>query len=234
MIPDFRLTTNELSDISVLILPHVRAIDPSTINSVIVPFLKAGKSIIVTGTYSGSIQTQNAIYAPNSGPLLYNLGAQNIAPGSVTLLNSNPGFDYFVSRVPQYATRRAGAAQTIGQIFTTLNSQSRWQSELNASSIGGTFFLTLHQSESYEPPAVFVDILNTNFNRTTDQFINSAGGTLKVALTAPLISQNIVIDWIETDSSTSRLSFQMVDANHIAITIPPFRAYGSAFIHLNQ
>ena len=60
VIPDFKLNVGIPSDVSVLILPHIRAMDPRTVKKALIPFAQRGGVILVSGNDSGTFQTRAA------------------------------------------------------------------------------------------------------------------------------------------------------------------------------
>ena len=86
VIPDFRLVSETLDSYSVLILPHVRSIEFETVERILVPFLRSGGALIITGGDSGSIRTVEGLFERNQLFLLAALGSRVVTPGRVIFI----------------------------------------------------------------------------------------------------------------------------------------------------
>jgi hypothetical protein len=127
-IPDRQLTASKLAGVKALILPHVRAIDQATVDTVLEPYRAKGGVLVITGQDAGSVSTEANLYAPNARPLLAELQGKP----NVYFVDGNPGFDFHTGRLPTLAAQRAKALNTIQRAVLQLQFDKHLQIELNA------------------------------------------------------------------------------------------------------
>jgi len=224
-IPDFRLTAEQLEDLDVLILPHIKSISQDIVDDVLIPFHNNGGTIVVTGTDSGSIGMREALYLDNASPLLYDLTLL----GDAQFVTGNPGADYYAVHLTPGVTRTAKLSD-IKTIVDGLVTNGDLTEEVSLSGFGDFVLTTLN----YDAAAVrfFIDLTNVNIDKSTDTITGDAGGTITVKLPQPLQGKTLSVRYYDSDDEGGydQLSYSAVDSATIAVTVPAFRVYGSLVI----
>ena len=214
-IPDFRLSAAELAGVSVLVLPHVRAIEPDTVSQVLLPFVQGGGGLIVTGDDSGTVRQKPGLYAPNGSALLRDLDG---TPG-VVFLSENVGEELFLDQ-----SRTAGRA-AIQQALDQLRSSGRLPVEVDASALGVRVRVAVH--EDADAGTAFCDLLNVDLVRSTDVLTPSQGGSVVLRVPDMLAGQAVSVTLHDADGATVSPSARFLDERRIEVTVPAFRVYAT-------
>jgi hypothetical protein len=232
VIPDYKLPHGLPPDVSVLILPHIRSLDPATVQNVLIPFAKAGGTILVTGSDAGMFQTRDFAYRANPSPILADLTTQPLTPGRALLVDGNPGFDFYlgnrgVGTNEQSAPQRKEAARNkVETILASLEQGGGLRREIDLGNWGGCVWVTAYADKTHTK--YFYDFLNVNFDARSDTFTPTAGGTATFALPAQLADRQIVAQFYDADRpAETRLPVTSLDSTSIAISMPSFRVYGT-------
>src|SRR3974377_2375154 len=140
VIPDFKLTTQALEGIHVLIVPHVRAMDAETLDSVLKPFLDRGGFVLYTGADTASIGTKAHLYSSNSVTMA-EFGLRY--PSRVQRLSGNPGFEYFAGRRGASGSDSAAALEAIKDAITRVATRDSAMSFIADGSLNSTWGQTV-------------------------------------------------------------------------------------------
>jgi uncharacterized protein (TIGR03437 family) len=214
-IPDFRLSAAELAGVSVLVLPHVRAIEPDTVNNVLVPFLQGGGGLIVTGDDAGSVRQKPGLYASNGSALLRDLDG---TPG-VVFLSENVGEEFFLDQ------SRVAGRDAIAQALDQLRSSGRLPVEVDASALGARVRVAVH--EDVNAGTAFCDLLNVDLDRASDVLTPSQGGSLVLRVPDMLAGQAISVTFHDADGAVVSPPASFLDDRRIQVTVPAFRVYAT-------
>jgi hypothetical protein len=232
VIPDYKLPQGIPPEVSVLILPHIRSLDPATVHNVLIPFAKAGGTLLVTGSDSGIFQTRDFAYRANPSPILADLTTQPLAPGRAMWVDGNPGFDFYlgnrgIGTHGQSATQRKEAARnTVDTLLASLEQGGGLRREIDLGTWGDRIWITAYADETQTK--YFYDFLNVNFDAMADAFTPTAGGTAVVAVPSQLADRQIVAQFYDADRTRAiSLPVTSLNATSISVSIPSFRVYGT-------
>jgi len=187
-IPDYKLSKKQLLGIKVLILPHIRSIDPEAVENIIKPFLNAGNAVIVTGQNSGSIKTKKYFYKNNSSNLLNDLvNGSYSSGGKAVFVSGNPGMDFLVGR-EKIPAKREPALNSIADTFINLIESGNYELELDTerADAEGTISDKIHTVTHWnmEKGIFFIDFVNENIVVTNITEVEA--GTEETAEIPPL------------------------------------------------
>ena len=173
-IPEWKLTSEALSKLQVLIIPHAEVLDSADVTGIIEPWVKAGGRLIVTGN-SGNRKGEAGNFEPySSGLSLASLtGVSNVASapatqqrtvgdGTVYYIKDNIGLRYF------NASTTAARSSIIGS-FNSAMSQVLGTEETLLSAIDPIpDSVGLNVYDDPTAKRFFVDVNNYDLNLTTD------------------------------------------------------------------
>lgn len=227
-IPDFKITSAELADIDVLILPHVKVISSDMVNNVLIPFANSGKTILVSGTDSGSIKPWSALFANNTSSLLYVL----TTIGKAQFVSGTPGSDFYAVHLTP-GTDRTNKLITIKNIIENLITTGKLDREINLTNFNDFVLTSLNYDSSTN--IFFVDLLNENYDLPRDILTAENGGTLRINLPAGLQGKTLNVKFYDADQNGAfqNINYTSIDSKTIDANIPGFRVYGSLVINVS-
>lgn len=231
-IPDFRLSLAELTGVSIVILPHVRAIEASTVENVLVPFLRAGGGIIMTGSSSGSLHTQAGLYAPNPSPLLDGLRTRDVRPGYVLFVEGNPGFEFHMGQLDPAGARRVGGRTAIATALYNLRTILGLQEQI-VTTAGPRIVTALHGDGLAN--RFFVDFVNLDIDPATDTLTPAPGSSLTWTVPAALVGRPLRVTAYDADGAggVPLAVTTSGDGRVITVSVPGFRVYQSLVLEGN-
>lgn len=224
-IPDYKLTSAELADFDVLILPHVRVIAADVVDNVLKPFANGGGKILVSGADSGSLKPRSDLFAANASALLYGLTGS----GHAQFVSGTPGTDFYqVHTTP--GTPRTNALNALKSILDGLVSGNDLVKELTLTSFND--FVLTSLNHDFANNVFFVDLLNENYDLPRDILTPEDGGTLRIHLPSALHGDTVSVKFYDADrnGAAQDIMYTRIDAATIEAVIPGFRVYGSLVI----
>ena len=92
----FQKLKDQINDCSLLVLPNVLSIDKDTIDDVLVPWLKAGGTLVITGSEAGKMDSMQNNYKSFKKPILVKLAEKykNSKKYNVIYFEDDPCFEY--------------------------------------------------------------------------------------------------------------------------------------------
>ncbi|MEN8202693.1 MAG: T9SS type A sorting domain-containing protein [Bacteroidota bacterium] len=228
-IPDFKLTTENLSSISVLILPGVEAIDSVKIAQVIVPFIEDGGAVVISGQEAGRYQGTEQAFAQNNTALLYELTRNAPVGGTVLFLENNRDMQFYVDHLNSHTQYGNSSLERLKEVMDSLISMEVLDREIELAGFKeGRIRAIMHADRT--AGRWYVDLLNTDIDLKNDLITPSTGGTL--ILTLPLeVSRNTTYTLYDSDSETPiTLQGQRLEDGRVQLEIPGFRIYTSLVI----
>lgn len=237
-ISDYKLTTESLSGLSVLILPLVESISQQTVDQVLVPFVEAGGTLIVVGEEAGKLDTSSNNYRAHNTPILaglvnrtYNKGQVMLVPKQPSSLEG-PGGNYY--RAQSYNEANSVLANSmltkIRNIMDGLCDDGTMARQVELTGFNDNTVTVLNYDRSGKK--FFVDLVNRHFNVQNDSPVQNPGGTVKVKLppALALTGPNFTVDmYVPEQQQPIRLT-SVVQGNSIEITVPAFQMYASLIV----
>ena len=226
-VPDFRLTSANLSGLSVLILPSVRAIEPETVANVLIPFMQNGGTVIVTGQDSGSLHTQAGFYAPNSSALLYDLATTSsyAANGQAMFLGGNPGASYY--------TLQPGALQAISGIVDNLVANGKLKRDYELGGALATQNVVVTEHVDTAAHRWFFDLLNTNLNVSGDHASMRplGSGTIKILVPSDpsFTGRSVAVTILDPDARATTMTLKP-SSGYVTVPVSALSIYKSIAI----
>lgn len=226
-IPEYKITSADLADIDVLILPHVKVITSAMVNNVLIPFANSGKTILVSGTNSGSIKPWSDLFANNTSALLYDL----TTTGQAQFVSGTPGSDFYAVHLTP-GTDRTNKLNVLKNTIENLITSGKLVREINLTNFNEFVLTSLNYDSSSSAKVFFVDLLNENYDLPRDILTAEDGGTLRINLPLDLQGKSLTVKFYDTDQNgtSQTLTYTTVDSKTIDVNIPGFRVYGSLVI----
>lgn len=187
MVPEWKLTSDNLADLRVLVIPNAEVFDPSDVTNVLEPWVQAGGLLIVTGD-SGERLGESGNFDTNSAGLslapLTGVSSMTPAPsealvsvgaGKVLYLPGNIGMEYY-NEIASRPTLLEGFSAAMNQLLADEDDLL-----VRASGVSTTVGLTMYRDEA--AGRQFVDINNMDLDLATD--VVTPTGTLTVDVALP-------------------------------------------------
>lgn len=228
VIPDYKLINAIENDVSVLILPHIRVIDPDTVKNVLIPFSQRGGVILVSGEKSGIIKTRKHAYARNDTALIFDM----VNNGHAQFIDGNPAFDYYFGAREKDASRKDRAMKKVEAIISSLELNGKLTKEVYFNDWGGKVWVS-----KYENPAktkLAYNFINTDYDSDNDQIKSTTGGIVVLGFQNGVIPQNFFAEWHDADKEELlKIDLHQVDQKHLSLTLPRFRVFGTLVLRTN-
>ena len=235
-IPEWKLTSEALSKLRVLIIPHAEVLDTADVTGIIEPWVRAGGRLIVTGN-SGNRQGEAGNFEPHSGGLaLAGLtGVSSIASapatqsrsvgdGTVYYIKNNIGLDYFNVSTAAERTARISSFQTA--LNQVLGSQPTLLTAVSAipDSVG------LNVYEDAGAKRFFIDVNNYDVNLSTDEVTPTPQLTFTVQAPtwmpeSPIMTTHAQV--LTPDEDAPTVSVSRVAGNRLRVQLGPVTHYAS-------
>lgn len=224
-IPDYKLTSADISDFDVLILPHMECISSTTVNNVLIPFANSGKKILVSSNTAGSIKPKSGSFLGNTSALLYDLVGQ----GKAQFISGTPGKDFYLEHQTP-GTDRTNKLNTLQNIIEGLITGANLTRELQLNNLNEFVLSSRHYDETNN--VLFVDLLNENIDIERDTNSYEDGGTIVVNIPSTLASNSSfdVKFYDEHWGGASQSLSYTKSGTNLTITVPGFWVYGSIVI----
>lgn len=236
-IPDWKLSSDILKNLRVLIIPNSDVLDPSEVTNIIDPWVRAGGLLIVTGD-SGYRKGETGNFDPNpSGLSLAGLtgvssmsGAparqlQSVGAGKVLFIRDNIGMTFF--NYSTQALRSAYLAPFKQAMDDILEGQPPVVLMTDASET-----VDVNLFEDVRARRLFIDANNLNITLASD--VVPLTPTITVTLQLPEWLNGVKRDQMRLSvlSPTGKPSAKMtlLEGNRAEITLDPFKYYASVVI----
>jgi len=226
-IPDFKLSLKSLETVSILILPHVRVLDPKAINETLIPFLNQGGTLIISGKDSGILNTTESLYALNSKPLLYALSQNALYKNKIILTDNNPGFDFYQARLTP--AKKQKPLQEIAEILRSLMAQNQLQKQLELTKEAEKIWATLHVSKT----KFFLDLVNVNIDLKSDSISPSKSFGVSILLPQEFEKSGLKIKFYDADKTQEKILTFKRSGGRIIFDVPGFRVYSAVILEKN-
>jgi len=178
---------------------------------------------VVTGMNSGALHTQESFYAPNTGPVVFDLTQTSTSPGRVLFVDGNPGFDYFMGRLAPEGNLRTNARSSIEQALDSLRQGGYLAAELETTA--GPFVLAVTHADAANN-RYFVDLVNLNIDLPADTLNQAPASTLTWLIPPALHGRGIHVTMYSADGADgTNLTATPIDQTHIQVGVPSFRTY---------
>ena len=219
-VPEWKVTTEELAGLRVLIIANADVLEPALVDDVIAPWVAAGGRLIVTGDSGVRLGEEgNFRINPNGSSLAELTGSAG--PDNVWYESDNLGMEYYV----QDGQRTA----LLADLRTSLDSFLADASPLviaETDTVPSTIGLTVYEDE--EARRFFIDANNFNIDLDTDTVQPTSSITFDVAIPAWMGSPEL----LTTVSPDGGIAAQLgpVQDGRVTVTIAPFTFYVSVVI----
>ncbi len=220
---------------SVVILPNIRAIAPETVESVLIPYLDSGKTLVITGEYAGKMSTTDHDFEKNPSNILVDLANNYSGAGKVIYIEKDPLEQYF-------KLEKSGDSEaTLEMVAETVDMIKGWHNDGTA-----TTLLTMHNLDDvasvvttlhYAPTAnnYFLDIVNLQYDCETDT-LTPLPETLECTLRLPsqLWGKQLKVSLTTSDTKKATVleagTHFTVEGCNVKLNIPSFDVYGCVVI----
>ena len=175
-LPEWKLTPKTLATLRVLIIPNAEVFDSKEVEKVLVPWVKAGGRLVVTGDSGSRLgEAQNVDPNPDGYSLASLTGVaqitnetkealRTVGRGKVLFLPDNIGMDYYLKE-NERKTRLKTLEAALQQVFPEQDYPFAFQTASVPSTIG----LTPYQDAANG--RFFVDVNNTRYDHATDALL---------------------------------------------------------------
>ena len=235
-IPEWKLDSNALEDLKVLIIPNSEVFDNSDVTNILLPWVQAGGKLIVTGN-SGyrhgegvglSVNSSGYSLSPltgvsdDSGP---STTQNNVGAGKVYYVKDNIGMDYFnVSTAAERTSRLSNFSTPINAV---LSGVTPFVASTDAN-VDDKVGITLY--EDTWNGKLFVDIVNYDIVLATDVQTNTPAITFDIAMPDWLAGKALNVD-IVSQYAVNAVTIDTISLpGRIQITAPPIKFYASVII----
>ena len=222
--------TEHINNVKVLIMPDVRSIDKDTVDSVLIPFLDNGNTIIVTGENAGAVATRNNNYMPNGSNLLEDLSVNYKGAGKVIFLKVDPACEYHSIRLKiERELLFDEYLPPMKDLIEGLIEEGRMNNILIADGFGDNFSATVNYDR--EIHSYFVDIASVEIDNETDEVPGNPGGKITVMLPEALSNGEVNV-WIFTNDKNEIVWISSPDIKDgiLTVDVPAFEIYASVII----
>jgi hypothetical protein len=235
MVPEWKLNTNLLRTLKILIIPNAEAFEPTDV-ATLQPWVTNGGCLIVTGD-SGSLLGESGNFAPINPLVLAPLtGVTNfsgapalrtnfLGSGAVYYYSNNVGYVYYNATT----SGRAAQLATFGTALTNAYAFLRGQPVLASSNAPVTVGLTLYQDAA--ALKTFVDLNNFNVGANSPYAVTNTPA-LEVDLACPAWLTNGMTAMATIVSPDGPLSVTSLNWNssRVYLQLPPVTNYLSAVL----
>ena len=235
IVPEWKLNTNLLQTLKVLIIPNADAFEPGDVPT-LQTWVANGGCLIVTGDSGSRLgeagnfnqTTHNLVLAPVTSVTNLDVAPAAITNilglGTVYYLKTNVGRVYYDTDAKGRDSQRATFAAALSNAFAAANAKPA----LNSSNAPATVGLTLYQDSA--ALKTFVDL--NNFNVDTRTYVTTPTPVVNIDLALPAWLAKGIIPMATIVSpdgslSVSSLSF---DANRVHLQLPSVTNYLSVIL----
>lgn len=234
MVPEWKLTSELLATLRVLIVPEAEVFDPADV-AVLTPWVSAGGVLIVTGnsgnflgeagnfnsnTNGYSLASLTSVVSTNSAPVQTN---RTVGSGEVLYLRDNVGLNYYLA----YSNRPA----LLGSFSNALSSalSGKPPVKLVAPGASSRTGLTLYQDET--AGKYFIDVNNFDVDLTTYTVMPAAPVSATVELPVWLRGEVLQATTISPQTSAVPVALDSPwTTNSITVSVGPVEHYAGVTI----
>jgi hypothetical protein len=234
-IPEWKLTSEALSKMRVLIIPNAEVLDTADVTGIIEPWVRAGGRLIVTGN-SGNRQGEAGNFSPQPSGLslagLTGVSSFDTAPatqlrtvgaGTVYYIKDNIGLSYFNAsttdeRAPQISSFQNAMDQVLGSQQTLLTT---------VSSIPDSIGLNVYEDTAAK--RFFIDVNNYDVNLSTDVVTPTPQLTFTVQAPAWMADSPRMVTRarVLTPGAAPAITVNRIAGNRIQVQLGPIKHYAS-------
>lgn len=236
-ISDYKLTSESLQGLSVLILPLVEAISQEAVDEVIVPFVEAGGTVIVVGEESGKRDSAANLYQNRTTPALAELASREFSNGQVILMPKQPsslegpGGNYY-KMLPHNLNNQAVADsmfEQISRVVDNLYTTDCLVQTIELDGFAGSTTAVQHIDRSQS--RLFIDLVSRDYDLENDYKPVNEGGKLTARLPLKLASNEPTVQmYVPESEEPINLVWEQREGGTLDIVIPAFQFYASIVI----
>jgi len=236
IVPEWKLTTNLLQTLKVLIIPNANVFDPADVPT-LQNWVATGGCLIVTGNSgvqlgeAGNFNlTNNLVLAPLTGVSVTNVSlwpsakTNFLGAGAVWFMSNNVGLTYYNTNATGRGVQRSIFASALSNAFAFLNVPP----VLASSNAPVTVGLTLYQDAA--ALKTFVDLNNFNVDTNTFVTTNTPMVNVNVARPAWLTNGMSATATIVSPDGPLTVTNLTVDASRVYFQLPSVTNYLSVIL----
>ena len=235
-VPEWKLDTQTLDGLRVLVIPSAEVFDSATVANVLTPWVQAGGRLIVTGDSGKRLgESENFDVNPGGYTLASLTGVtgigsipsqqlQNVGSGTVLYLQDNIGLDFYNAST----TRPSLLPQFTSALSSVLSGSSPLA--LSANGVSSNVGLTVYEDNAAE--RLFVDANNFDINVSTDQITETGPVTFEVALPAWLDGMGVKLSTFSPEA-TSTATHRRVSPDRVEVTLDSVLYYTSTMLEVD-
>ena len=171
---------DKLEEIDVLIMSNINAIYESTIQEHLIPFLDAGRTLLITGAQAGASDGRDHQFRKHDEPLLVRLAREYKGPGKIIYMENDELVPYFTQSHLKSPDASADLRDKLLDLFESLEKEDRYAPDLLTEGFGPNYVATVNRDG--EAGRLFVDIANKDIDMAADAVRPMQEGTVRVKL----------------------------------------------------
>ncbi len=228
-VTESRISSQELENIEVLIMPAVTAISRDIVDGILKPFLDQGKTLVITGEKAGEKAMRDGQFAKYDKPLLIDLKDAYSGEGNILYIQQDPTVKAYKQKtIPSLFQ---AASQQVGELFAGLEQEGRYHPDVKTNGFSGEILLTAQQDR--ENKACFVDLVNRDIDVGNGTVNAPKSGKIAVKLPSwkTKTALHVKIYTVAEDGGLSLTEKDLTASNgYLAVEIPEFTYYASVVI----
>lgn len=218
VVTDFRFTLQSLRDVKLLILPHIKVFSEKMLKEVLIPYLKSGGNIWITGIESGVLMGRDDLFKTNStNPIEALLKMKEFKNQIIYSPYESIGRDFHFALTEP--AKRMKLAQDVRNRILELEKKTGVSSRI--SQVPTTIRVTQSRLGSVQ----FYDFVNTQYNRLTDKITPHA--SFKVRIKIANAAKKRSYEWIDPVKQQSVMIEPVeVKGSEVVLSLSGFEVYG--------